>query len=65
MMTGRGDGFLYRVDGTAAVQQSHDTPGFTRLEPIEAMAGGDTGFTARTAVQVYFKAVLLPGAWLR
>jgi hypothetical protein len=65
MMTCGGDGFLDRVGGTAAVQQPHDTPGFTRFEPIEAMAGRHAGFTARTAVQIYFKAVLLPGSGLR
>src|SRR2546430_4739264 len=64
-MASRGDRLLYGVRGTAAVQQPHNTPGFTRFEPIQFVAGHHAGFAARTAGQIYFKAILLTGAGWR
>ena len=64
-MASRSDGLLDGVRGTAAVQQPHDTPGFTRFEPIQAVASRDAGFATGTAVQIYFKAILLTGAGWR
>jgi hypothetical protein len=62
MMTGGRDRLLEGVLFRASVEEPDTAPGFVFVEAVQLVAGGDTGFAARTSVQVNRKGILLAPA---
>jgi hypothetical protein len=62
MVAGGRNSLLERI-APWVVKKSHTTPGFVVVEPVQGVAGGDTGLAAATAVEIHFEGILLTGFW--